>query len=60
MSEVAGRMAIQVGAHYLEKDDGDAAFCSVACPACPRRVSDHRRRRVGTNAAKIAWAWART
>ena len=39
MSEVAGRMSIQVGAHYLEKEPGAAACCSAACPASRRRGS---------------------
>ena len=34
MSEVAGRMSVQVGAHYLEKAPGRrAASCSAACRA---------------------------
>jgi alanine dehydrogenase len=45
MSEVAGRMAIQVGAHALEKAQGGRACCSAACPACRRRRGDPRRRR---------------
>ena len=34
MSEVAGRMSIQAGAHCLEKEQGGAACCWVASPAC--------------------------
>ena len=35
MSEVAGRMSVQVGAHCLEKRAGRrAACCSAACRAC--------------------------
>ena len=34
MSEVAGRMSIQVGAFYLEKEPGGRACCSAACRAC--------------------------
>ena len=39
MSEVAGRMSVQVGATYLERNAADAAFFSAACPACPRLTS---------------------
>ena len=35
MSEVAGRMSVQVGAHYLQKARAGAACCSAAWPACP-------------------------
>ena len=34
MSEVAGRMSIQVGAHYLEKEQGGRGVCSAAFPVC--------------------------
>ena len=33
MSEVAGRLAAQAGAYYLEKPHGGAGSCSAACPA---------------------------
>ena len=36
MSEVAGRMAVQVGAQYLERPTAAAAFCWAACPAWRR------------------------
>lgn len=40
MSEVAGRMAVQVGATYLQKTHGGgAASCSAVSPACCRRKS---------------------
>ena len=40
MSEVAGRMAVQDGAHYLERErSAAAASCSAACPACRRATS---------------------
>jgi len=39
MSEVAGRMSIQAGAHCLEIAQGGRACCSAACPACRRRKS---------------------
>jgi alanine dehydrogenase len=42
MSEVAGRMAIQVGAVALQKANGTTSgglgCCSAACPACRRRA----------------------
>ena len=36
MSEVAGRLAPQVGAHALEKAQGGRASCSAACRAFPQ------------------------
>ena len=34
MSEVAGRMSVQAGAHHLEKAQGSpGACCSAVCPA---------------------------
>ena len=39
MSEVAGRMSVQVGASYLEKEREGAAFFSAACPVCRLRMS---------------------
>ncbi len=55
MSEVAGRMAVQVGAHCLEKAAGGAASCSAACRACaPARVVIIGGGVVGSNAARIA------
>ena len=34
MSEVAGRMAVQVGANCLQKANADSEYCWAACPAC--------------------------
>ena len=39
MSEIAGRMSIVVGAHYLAKHFGGKACCSAACRACCRGAS---------------------
>ena len=39
MSEVAGRMSVQVGASYLEKERGAAVFCWAECRECRRRTS---------------------
>ncbi len=40
MSEVAGRMAPQVGAHHLQPPRAGAGCCSAGCPACrPARSS---------------------
>jgi len=39
MSEVAGRMAVQAGAHCLEKTHGGWGSCWAAWPACLRRRS---------------------
>jgi alanine dehydrogenase len=55
MSEVAGRMAIQVGAHYLEKMSGGAGILLGGVPGVPAaRVVILGGGVVGTNAAKIA------
>src|SRR6266516_473028 len=55
MSEVAGRMAIQVGAHYLEKMSGGRGILLGGVPGVPAaRVDIIGGGVVGTNAAKIA------
>ena len=55
MSEVAGRMAIQVGAHYLEKMSGGRGILIGGVPGVPAaRVVIIGGGVVGTNAAKIA------
>jgi len=55
MSEVAGRMAIQVGAHYLEKMRGGRGILLGGVPGVPAaRVVIIGGGVVGTNAAKIA------
>ena len=55
MSEVAGRMAIQVGAHYLEKMSGGQGILLGGVPGVPAaRVVIIGGGVVGTNSAKIA------
>jgi alanine dehydrogenase len=55
MSEVAGRMAIQVGAHYLEKMSGGRGILLGGVPGVPSaQVVIIGGGVVGTNAAKIA------
>ena len=55
MSEVAGRMAIQVGAHFLEKMSGGGGVLLGGVPGVPAaRVVILGGGVVGTNAAKIA------
>jgi alanine dehydrogenase len=55
MSEVAGRMAIQVGAHYLEKMSGGRGILLGGVPGVPAaRVVIIGGGVVGTNSAKIA------
>jgi len=58
MSEVAGRMSVQVGAAYLEKEHGDAACCWVAfrrssrqCSGAGRWHRRHQRARVALGMA---------
>jgi hypothetical protein len=51
MSEVAGRMAVQVGATYLEKMNGGARHSArrrSRCSGCQRRYYRRRRRRNGS------------
>lgn len=56
MSEVAGKMAIQIGAHYLAKHDGNGA--GILLGGVPGVLSGHiviiGSGIVGTNAAKVA------
>ena len=54
MSEVAGRMAIQVGAHYLEKMSGGRGILLGGVPGVPAARVVIIGGVVGTNAAKIA------
>ncbi|MEN8190590.1 MAG: alanine dehydrogenase [Thermodesulfobacteriota bacterium] len=55
MSEVAGRMATQVGAHYLEKHQGGRGMLLGGVPGVsPATVVILGGGMVGTNAAKIA------
>jgi alanine dehydrogenase len=55
MSEIAGRMAVQVGAHYLEKTEGGRGVLLGGVPGVHRgQVTILGGGVVGTNAAKIA------
>ncbi len=55
MSEVAGRMAAQVGAHCLEKEQGGAGILLGGVPGVtPGRVTVLGGGVVGTNAARMA------
>ena len=55
MSEVAGRMSVQVGASYLEKEKGGRGILLGGVPGVPTaRVCIIGGGVVGTNAAKIA------
>ena len=55
MSEIAGRMAVQVGAHYLEKPAGGRGVLLGGVPGVDRgRVTILGGGVVGSNAAKIA------
>ena len=55
MSEVAGRMAIQVGAHFLEKTQGGAGLLLGGVPGvAPGKVVILGSGTVGTHAAHIA------
>jgi len=55
MSEIAGRMAVQVGAHYLEKTAGGRGVLLGGVPGVHRgRVTILGGGVVGANAAKIA------
>ena len=55
MSEVAGRMSIQVGAHYLEKEQGGRGVLLGGVPGvAPARVAILGGGVAGVNAAQIA------
>jgi alanine dehydrogenase len=55
MSEVAGRMAVQVGAHYLERSHGGPGILISGVPGvAPAKVSILGAGVVGSNAAQIA------
>ncbi|MGB8435037.1 MAG: alanine dehydrogenase [Burkholderiales bacterium] len=55
MSEVAGRMAIQVGAHYLERPHGGPGILLAGVPGvAPAKVTILGAGVVGSNAAQIA------
>ncbi|HEV2748423.1 MAG TPA: alanine dehydrogenase [Allosphingosinicella sp.] len=55
MSEVAGRMAVQVGAHYLEKEQGGRGVLLGGVPGvAPARVSIFGGGVSGVNAAQMA------
>jgi alanine dehydrogenase len=61
MSEVAGRMAAQVGAQYLESPNGGRGVLLAGIPGVhPANVVVLGGGVVGHNAAKIASAWAQT
>lgn len=56
MSQVAGRMAIQVGAHYLEKTQGGLGKLIPGVPGVePAKIAIVGGGNVGTEAAKIAY-----
>jgi len=55
MSEVAGRMAVQVGAHFLERPQGGRGVLLAGVPGvAPGHVVIIGGGTVGTNAAKVA------
>ena len=55
MSEIAGKLAIQVGAHYLEKENGGSGVLLGGVPGVkPANVTIIGGGTVGINAAKIA------
>jgi len=55
MSEVAGRMAVQVGAHYLQKENGGKGVLLAGAPGVrPGRVVILGAGTVGSNAVRIA------
>ena len=55
MSEIAGRVAVQVGAHFLEKANGGKGKLLSGVPGVePARVTIIGSGIVGTNAARIA------
>lgn len=56
MSEVAGRMSVQIGAHWLERPNGGRGVLLSGAPGVqPARVLVLGAGNVGWNAARIAW-----
>ncbi len=58
MSEVAGRMSVQVGAHYLEKAQGGAGILLGGVPGVPPAQGRRHRRRRLRHQCRSAWRWA--
>jgi alanine dehydrogenase len=55
MSEIAGRMAVQIGAHYLERENGGAGVLLGGVPGVtPALVTIIGAGQVGSNAVRIA------
>lgn len=55
MSEVAGRMAVQIGAHYLQKENGGKGILLAGAPGVrPGKVLVLGAGTVGSNAVRIA------
>jgi len=55
MSEIAGRMAVQVGAHYLQKENGGKGVLLAGAPGVkPGKVVIVGAGTVGSNAVRIA------
>jgi alanine dehydrogenase len=55
MSEIAGRMAVQIGAHYLQREKGGAGVLLGGVPGVtPALVTIIGAGQVGSNAARIA------
>ena len=55
MSEIAGRMAVQIGAHYLERENGGAGVLLGGVPGVtPALVTVIGAGQVGLNAVRIA------
>ena len=55
MSEVAGRMAVQIGAHFLTKQEGGSGVLLGGVPGVPKgKVTIIGGGVVGTHAARIA------
>jgi alanine dehydrogenase len=55
MSEIAGKLSIQVGAHYLEKENGGSGVLLGGVPGVkPAKVAIIGGGTVGLNAAKVA------
>ena len=55
MSEVAGRMSVQVGAHYLEKEQGGRGVLLGGVPGVPAaKVIVLGGGAAGTNAGRMA------
>ena len=57
MSEVAGRLSIQIGAHCLQADQGGRGILLGGVPGVPRGTRHGDRRLASSERPPFAWRW---